>query len=173
VTSPRSAGSPPSSAQARVVVGFDGSPAAEPALRWAADEAALRRADLEVVSCWSAPPAVTPAAVVMSAEVSNLLETSARRAADTGVRITRLRGHDITVRPVIVQGPAGASLVEDAEGAELLVVGRRGLSRGAELLLGSTSAYCLHHARCPVAVVPSTAQHGQHRAPALQTSHSG
>jgi nucleotide-binding universal stress UspA family protein len=173
VTSPVSAGSPLSSRHVRVVVGFDGSPNAEEALRWATEEAPLRRADLEVVSCWPMPLTITPAAKVMSGDVANLLESSARRAADDGVRLARLRGYQITVRPVVVRGQPGPSLVERADGTALLVVGRRGRGRGAELLLGSTSAYCLHHARCPIAVVPSSAQHGQHGAGVLQTSLCG
>jgi nucleotide-binding universal stress UspA family protein len=162
MTSPRSGGSVSTSTQARIVVGVDGSPAAEEALRWAADEASLRHAELQVVSCWSAPPAVTPAAVLMSGEVSELLETSAGRAADQGARIARLRGHQITVHPVLMPGSPGACLVECSEGADLLVVGRRGRSVAAEVLLGSTSAHCVHHAHCPVVVV-STSARQEHR----------
>ena len=153
MTLPGSEGSSLPITEARIVVGVDGSPAAETALRWAADETSLRHAELEVVSCWSAPPAVTPAAVMMSEEVSELLETSARRAADHGARIARLRGHQITVHPVLKSGSPGPCLVECSERAELLVVGRRGRSMAAEVLLGSTSAFCLHHAHCPVVVV--------------------
>jgi nucleotide-binding universal stress UspA family protein len=164
MTWPGSGGSSLPSTQVRVVVGVDGSPGAEKALRWAADEASLRHAELEVVSCWSAPPAVTPAAVMMSSEVSELLETSARRAADHGARIARLRGHQITAHPVVMRGSPGASLVESSKGAELLVVGRRGRSVVTEVLLGSTSAYCLHHAHCPVVVVSTSGGQDQGRA---------
>jgi nucleotide-binding universal stress UspA family protein len=146
------------------VVGVDGSPGAEKALRWAADEAALRHAELDVVSCWSAPPAITPAAVVMSGEVSELLEKSARLAADHGARIARLRGHQITVHPVLMPGSPGAGLVECSEGADLLVVGRRGRSIAAEVILGSTSAFCLHHAHCPVVVISEPGRQEQRRA---------
>jgi nucleotide-binding universal stress UspA family protein len=150
---------PLASVRARVVVGFDGSPGAEQALLWAADEAALRHADLEVVYCWARPPAITPAAAAMSVEVSGLLEASARRRVDDGARVARLRRHEVAVRPVVIEGPTGPSLVERGQGAGLLVVGRRGRSAPAELLLGSTSAYCLHHAQCPVVVLPSATSH--------------
>jgi nucleotide-binding universal stress UspA family protein len=171
MTSPGPPASPRPIVHTSVVVGFDGSRGAEQAVRWAADEASLRHAELEVVSCWSTPPAVTPAAVVMSAEVSNLLESGARRTVDNGARIARLRGHQIAVRRVVVEGPAGPSLVERSTGGTLLVVGRRGRSPAAELLLGSTSAYCVHHSRCPVAVVPTAVRHEQRRAPALEAAH--
>ena len=161
MTTPGTAGSSLLRAQARIVVGVDGSPGAEKALRWAADEASLRHTELDVVSCWSAPPAITPAAVVMSGEVSELLEKSARLAAEQAARIARLRGHQITVHPILMRGSPGVGLVECSEGADLLVVGRRGRSIAAELILGSTSEYCLHHAHCPVVVVSAQARQEQ------------
>jgi nucleotide-binding universal stress UspA family protein len=100
----------------------------------------------------------------MSGQVSELLEKSARLAADHGARIARLRGHQTTVHPVLMRGSPGAGLVECSEGADLLVVGRRGRSIAAELILGSTSAFCLHHAHCPVVVVSERSHQEQGRA---------
>ena len=162
--------SPLSSAHGRVVVGVDGSPAADQALRWAADEAALRHTELEVVSCWSTPPAITPAAVAMSTEVSKVLESSARRVVDHSARIAGLRQDQIAVHRVVMRGSPGASLVGRSDGAGLLVVGRRGRSVAAEVLLGSTSAYCLHHAHCPVVVIPPPERREQQETPDLAAS---
>jgi nucleotide-binding universal stress UspA family protein len=48
-------------------------------------------------------------------------------------------------------GTAAAALVEESRGAELLVIGSRGLGG---LLLGSVGQQVAHHAACPVVVVP-------------------
>jgi nucleotide-binding universal stress UspA family protein len=49
--------------------------------------------------------------------------------------------------------PAGC-LLDAAKGADLLVVGQRGLGGIAGLLLGSVSHAVTHHAPCPVVVIP-------------------
>ncbi|MFC5286747.1 universal stress protein [Actinokineospora guangxiensis] len=55
-------------------------------------------------------------------------------------------------RAVIRDRPAHALLLQAAQ-AQLLVVGSRGTSPLAGVLLGSTAQTVLHHAPCPVAVV--------------------
>src|SRR5690348_14704528 len=52
-----------------------------------------------------------------------------------------------------VEGAAGLSLIEAAEGATMLVVGSRGRGEFAGLILDSTSQWCIQHAPCPVLVV--------------------
>jgi nucleotide-binding universal stress UspA family protein len=67
-----------------------------------------------------------------------------------------LEGLDLTRSVVADRHPADV-LVEKSNGAELLVVGRRGTGWFQALLLGSVSRACVEHARCPV-VVMSTEQ---------------
>jgi nucleotide-binding universal stress UspA family protein len=45
-------------------------------------------------------------------------------------------------------------LTERAKGADALVVGTRGRGGFTKLLLGSVSNACVHHAPCPVCVIP-------------------
>lgn len=57
-------------------------------------------------------------------------------------------------------GDPGRVLVEQARGAQLLVVGGRGHGAVTSALLGSATGYVLHHATCPVMVVPGTTAPG-------------
>lgn len=56
----------------------------------------------------------------------------------------------------VVEGNPAKALVDTARevGADLIIMGARGLSRVKEVLLGSTSTKVLHHAHVPVTVVP-------------------
>lgn len=134
----------------RVLVGVDGSPQADSALRWAADEAKLHGALLEIVTAWSwsASPADRAAEAPgggLEAAAREILQRSVERLPANGVRVhTRVR-----------EGMAPAVLLDMAEEADLLVVGSRGRGRTAEMVLGSTSHQCIHRSPIPVVVVPS------------------
>mgnify|MGYP003494841204 CR=1 FL=1 len=54
----------------------------------------------------------------------------------------------------VASGQPGRVLVEESAGAALLVVGSQGYGGLVGSLIGSVSRYCLHHALCPVAIVP-------------------
>lgn len=62
----------------------------------------------------------------------------------------------VTYRAQVVEGTPATAIIDaaSAAGADLIVVGARGLSRVKELMLGSTSTKVLHHAHVPVTVVP-------------------
>ena len=53
----------------------------------------------------------------------------------------------------VIEGYPAQVLVDASAGADLLVVGSRGLSGFADVLLGSVSTYCVHHAHGPVTVI--------------------
>jgi nucleotide-binding universal stress UspA family protein len=54
----------------------------------------------------------------------------------------------------VVEGDSGPALVEAARRADLLVLGSHGHRKSYNLLVGSTSEYCLRRAHCPVVVIP-------------------
>jgi nucleotide-binding universal stress UspA family protein len=135
----------------RIVVGVDGSPGAQVALRFAIDEARQRRAALEVVHAWHVPyygggtlpaPLLDPAPI--EAGEQHVLDRSVDAEDTSGVDVSRI---------LVCDTPSHA-LIEAAKGAALLVVGTRGRGGFAGLLLGSVSQTVTHHAPCAVVVVP-------------------
>jgi nucleotide-binding universal stress UspA family protein len=142
----------------KIVVGVDGSAHAAAALRWAAEEAALRSATLEVVHAWSFVPVATPAdsglvpmAWTDNVELLDVTRQAAQEAAAAQVVEVLGPDHGATVS-VVENGPAEA-LLAAAAGADLLVVGNCGRGNLAAALLGSTSAKVADQASCPVVVV--------------------
>jgi len=130
-----------------VVVGVDGSEAALRAVDWATDEARYRGAELRVVHASLLEHHVL-AEPLLADEVrreSAIVRTAVERA--------RLRSREVAVKALTVDPPTAASLIQASVGAELLVVGSRGLNRMQELLLGSVSRECVVGARCSVLVV--------------------
>ena len=53
-------------------------------------------------------------------------------------------------------GNAARVVLDVAEGADLIVLGSRGLGGFAGLLLGSVTQHVVNHADCPVVVIPSS-----------------
>jgi nucleotide-binding universal stress UspA family protein len=140
----------------RVVVGVDGSADAALALEEAAREAVMRGARLDVVHVWHPPYVVSPVgAMAMICEEGPLHDAEAsllEGIVDGG--LAHLTQRPRRVDKILVKDHNTArTLVDAAKGAELLVVGSRGLGGFAGLLLGSVSQQCAHHATCPVLVV--------------------
>jgi nucleotide-binding universal stress UspA family protein len=166
----------------RIVVGVDASPNARRALAWAAAEARLRQAVLQVVHAYHSKNLAEPvffgsvhtrdAAVGATGEPSPPELTASvqrREAFEEAVRsqadelLAALLGElgetvsGVQVQQTVVEDrhPAEA-LVQLSVDADLLVVGSRGRGGFSELLLGSVSHAAVLHAVCPVVVVPSS-----------------
>jgi nucleotide-binding universal stress UspA family protein len=144
-----------------VVVGVDGSKHAEAALQFAAEEAALRGARLRVVHAWQAPVLEFPKDQADSADaIPGLLRAMSDDAdgvVQKAMALVKELQPSVSCEPRVVEGHAGSVLLEEAGGAALIVVGSRGRSDFAGMLLGSVSHQVLHHASCPVTVVPYAA----------------
>jgi nucleotide-binding universal stress UspA family protein len=144
----------------RVVAGVDGSPASVAVVEAAYGEALRRGAVLEIVHVWSFPVYVTGFAppVPMPPEVYSNAAAEAKAVLDRALAHMPA-GSDVPVTGKLVEGHPSRVLIDYSNGAELLVVGRRGHSRIAELLIGSTSRACVEHAKCAVLVVPPSTDH--------------
>ncbi|MES9606763.1 universal stress protein [Actinomadura sp. NPDC000929] len=134
-----------------VVVGFDGSVYAMQALDWALDEAELRGSPLVLCHAWHWPyQGVAPE---LEEAGRRSLHEAAQHVLAHGVECARQRTAGVAVRPVSEEGSAAERLTELSAGAELLVLGSRGLGRLARVPVGSVAAHVAVHARCPVIVV--------------------
>ena len=144
----------------RIVVGVDGSDAAQDALRVAFDEAELRHVGVTAVRGWESGYFDTAGsksgAIPLHVEEEVVLPGE-RAALEESVAPWRSKHPDVDVRTELVHGDAAGALVKAAGGAELLVVGSRGRGGFRSLLLGSVSHAVLHHATCPVVVVRTAA----------------
>ena len=143
---------PPSEARNEIVVGVDGSARALAALRWAIAEAARRGARVRAIHAWQYPP-VSGMGWDASAVDFDSFEAAAKEGlAEVLDAVDDVSG-GVELDGETKEGHAGTTLLEAAQGAEMLVVGDRGAGGFAGLLLGSTTTHCLHHAHGPVIVV--------------------
>lgn len=142
----------------RIVVGVDGSEGAVRGLRWALDEARLRDALVELVHGYPRLEHTypNPEAVLTPERGSFATEDEVRRAKRTILEECLERAGDdgeVEVRYTVRAGGPTDVLCRAAEGAELLVVGARGLGGFRGLLLGSVSQQVIAHSPCPVVIV--------------------
>jgi nucleotide-binding universal stress UspA family protein len=144
----------------RIVVGTDGSETAAEAVRQAVDLAKLAGAKLSIVSAYAAVPTRRLAEEKQEAppdvhygigpreDVNLVLDTAAAAAKKEGV--------EVQTHPV--EGdPAEAILnVAEQSGADLIVVGNKGMTGARRFLLGSVPNNVSHHAPCSVIIVRTT-----------------
>jgi nucleotide-binding universal stress UspA family protein len=139
-----------------IVVGVDHSEGATETLRFAFEEARLRQAPLCAVHAWQfgyiGASGIEGSVPVLGAERGEH-RRAAEAALDAAIRKAIPDGGDVEVQCRVLEGAAAAVLVEESRDADLLVVGSRGHGGFAQLLLGSVSQQCAHHAECPVVIV--------------------
>jgi nucleotide-binding universal stress UspA family protein len=135
-----------------VVVGVDATVVSDSAIAFAFAEASGREAELVAVHAWTEP-------VLETALVGGGRQFDPRtyRQGAQDMLSARMASWqesypDVRVRQEVVHDRPGRALSHHSDLAQLLVVGRRGRDAFQSLVLGSTSQYLLHHARCPVAV---------------------
>ena len=132
-----------------IVVGYDGSETAKRALERTAELASKEGATVTAVSAVQVlPPAGRSAGAIDPDEVTERrqeLSEAEAFLAEKGIKANLVEGH----------GDPAEVIVDAAKetGADLIVVGTRGLSTAERVLLGSVSTKVLHDAPCDVLVV--------------------
>jgi nucleotide-binding universal stress UspA family protein len=136
-----------------ILAGFDGSPASERALRWAGEEARLRRMPLMVCHAWHWPYPVPPS----GPSAMDTVRKMARHVLERGVLMAREANPRIPTAGRLVEGPAPAMLVNESRNAALVVIGSHGRGSFGETPAGSSAVQLPAYARCPVLVVRTAA----------------
>lgn len=131
-----------------IVVGFDGSPDSQAALRWAAQMSGAVGARLRIVHA------------VGLLEHAGLLHEHATVHRETALRVAEDAGAPAAdVEWTVVDGDPCSALLRSIaapDPADLLVVGSRGSAAHGGTLLGSTSLEVAEHSNVPVTIVPAS-----------------
>ncbi|WP_340385649.1 universal stress protein [Streptomyces sp. SS7] len=138
-------------AHGRVVLGVGEKGTHSASLRFAAEEARLRRATLDAVRAWRCPAHETTDHPLLAGEPARLHEQHATEILDEALKDAPA---DVDLRRRTVEGPARRVLLEASHEADLLVVGARRDPGHLGLHLGRVAHAVLHHSVCAVAVVP-------------------
>jgi nucleotide-binding universal stress UspA family protein len=135
-----------------VVVGVDATEASMAVLKFGFDYASQHHLPLRAILCWPRD---------LLASMSWRREPPAPARAEVWLSETlagwRENFPDVIVRSDVIRDHPVAGLVASSMAQNLLVVGSRGRHALSGTLLGSVSQGVLHHATCPVAVVPTHA----------------
>ena len=139
-----------------ITVGLDGSAHSGRTLAWAVEEAAARKAPLTVIAVhevasnhWTGHPVIYPGDQPELEKIRQAAEEMTQKAVHEAGEPGPA---SVTVRAV--SGLAAEELINASGEADLIVVGSRGGGGFAKLMLGSVSRKVLHHAHCPVVVIP-------------------
>ncbi|MEU8677763.1 universal stress protein [Streptomyces sp. NPDC048560] len=139
----------------RVLLGIGDHDVDSLAVRFAFREAEARNAELDVVRTWRRPTA-SPVdhPLLTSGDAAPHFEGAASEALDRALDAVARDHPQVALRRSVLEGPAHKVLVERSAAADLLVVGARRRDGIVGMELGRVAHRALHHASCPVAVVP-------------------
>ena len=140
-----------------ITVGIDGSAHSSRALGWAFREAVIRHAPVTVLTVHTVPRSGWTGEPITLPQDAEDLHKAQQAAEEMTLKATSQLGtakpFSVTVRAV--SGFPAQELIEASRTADLVVVGSRGAGGFARLMIGSVSSQVVHHAHCPVVVVPS------------------
>ena len=138
-----------------IIVGVDGSGHSQRALEWAMKEAAMRHAPLTVLTVHPAIVGYFGGVVTTPADLELTEQTQAAVKVEADRVLAALSGpqpESVTVKAV--HGFPVEELVSASKGADIVVLGSRGVGGFSRMLMGSTAGLVVQHAYCPVLIVP-------------------
>jgi nucleotide-binding universal stress UspA family protein len=136
-----------------VVVGIDGTDAAQPALEFGFEHASRHGVPLRAVMCWRPDPLATmqwrgeaPVPERAQSWLSETLATWQKQYPTVSATAAVIRDHPVS------------GLVAQSTAQHLLVMRSRSRHALSGMLLGSVTQGVLHHATCPVAIIPAAVE---------------
>ena len=143
-----------------IVVGTDGSDTAGKAVEEAIALAKALGASIELVSAYEPVPNQRLREEARAAPADMQWMVNPREEVDATLRAAceRIRAAGVEVTPYAREGdPADAILdVAEERGADLVVVGNKGMTGAKRFLLGSVPNKVSHHAPCSVLIIRTT-----------------
>ncbi|MFE5124790.1 universal stress protein [Streptomyces sp. NPDC056669] len=139
----------------RIVLGVGETAGPSAATRFAFREAEASGRTLEAVRAWRAPAGEVTDELLLEGDPVRAHWARAERTLDHALRTPGRDHPEVTVHRETVEGTARKALLHAAATADLLVLGaRRGHGHAVGLELGRVAHAALHHAPCPVVIVP-------------------
>jgi nucleotide-binding universal stress UspA family protein len=136
-----------------LLVAVDGSPGSEKALAYASLIASKFDSNIVVVVAYDPPVTVRRRGILEVEGARAEMKSDAKEIASEAVEL--LNGRGLDARAIVVRQDPAEAIIEtaEAEGADMIVMGRRGLGRLKGLLVGSVSERVVRHADTPVVLV--------------------
>jgi nucleotide-binding universal stress UspA family protein len=131
-----------------VVVGIDGSPHSLVAVAAAAREARSRGLPLRIVHAFT-----WPGSTLLGEWADPRARARVERVLDGATAVARGEVVDLSVTAAVLQGADASVLLTEAERADLLVIGHRGLGTLTGLLTGAVGIQLAGRTACPLLVV--------------------
>jgi nucleotide-binding universal stress UspA family protein len=138
-----------------ILVGVDGSPESEAAIRWATEEAVLHDQPLTLMHAIPPVRVSWPVAYLETSFVESQ-EASAREVIEKAQKIVQASARESQPPPVLTETrhtDAPSALVIGSRDAYMTVVGSRGMGALGRAFLGSVSSGLVHHGHGPVAII--------------------
>ena len=144
----------------KILLAVDGSVYSDAAVEEVANRPWPPQSEVKVITAAEVPVPIGMGPWGVSPYDFEELEKSVRTAAQAVIdgaldKLKTITGDTLKITSEIIQGPPRQVIVDEAEewGADLIVMGSRGLGAWNRLLLGSVSSAVVHHAKCSVEIV--------------------
>jgi nucleotide-binding universal stress UspA family protein len=141
-------------AHERILLGAGDPDTSGEAVRFAFREAEARKCVLDVVRAWRCPAHESADHPLPAGEPARFHEEQASALLDKLLRDAAADHPGVRIRRTTVEGPARKVLLNRSAAVDLLIIGARRRHGHYGLQLGPVGHALLHHAECPVAIVP-------------------